>query len=147
MAVTHANNDVPEGAEHMTTTNSIDAGVAHHIGHYADAVRVPAGYDYIYVSGTPGLTPDGTVFGTITDEARQAWRNVADILSRAGASLTDIVSVRQWLTNAEDVEAYVAVRGEFIHHEPAAMLAVVTGLVWPNIAVEIEVIAARPATG
>ena len=85
--------------------------------------------------------------GTITDEARQAWRNVADILSRAGASLTDIVSVRQWLTNAEDVDAYVAVRGEFIHHEPVAMLAVVTGLVWPNIAVEIEVIAARPATG
>jgi 2-iminobutanoate/2-iminopropanoate deaminase len=131
----------------MSTTNSIDAGVAHRIGHYADAVRVPAGYDQIYVSGTPGLTPDGTVPGTITDEARQAWRNVADILSRAGASLTDIVSVRQWLTNAEDVDAYVAVRGEFIHHEPVAMLAVVTGLVWPNIAVEIEVIAARPATG
>ena len=31
---------------------SITAGVAAHIGNYADAVRVPAGVDVIYTSGT-----------------------------------------------------------------------------------------------
>jgi hypothetical protein len=30
------------------------------------------------------------------------------------ASLSDIVSVRQWLTSAEDVRAYVEVRSKFI---------------------------------
>ena len=31
-----------------------------------------------------------------------------------GASLSDIVSVRQWLTSEEDVRAYVEVRSKFI---------------------------------
>jgi hypothetical protein len=31
------------------------------------------------------------------------------ILSRAGASLSDIVSVRRWIINAEDIKAYAAI--------------------------------------
>lgn len=129
----------------MNVPESFDAGVAHQIGHYADAVRVPAGYDQIVVSGTPGLTPDGALPGTFTEEATQAWKNVAAILERAGAKLSDIVVVRQWLISADDLKAYVAVRSEFVKHEPAFMLAVVPGLVRPEIRVEIEVVAAVPA--
>jgi 2-iminobutanoate/2-iminopropanoate deaminase len=129
----------------MPTPESFDAGVAHQIGRYADAVRVPAGHDQILVSGTPGIAPDGTLPDTMTGEATQAWQNIAEILSRAGASLSDIVGVRQWLTSAEDIAAYVAVRKDFIHHEPVFMLAVVPGLVRPEFRVEIEVIAAVPA--
>lgn len=63
----------------MAATQSFDVGVAHQIGHYADAVPVPAGLDQILVPGTPGLAPDGTVPSDVTDEAAQAWRNVAVI--------------------------------------------------------------------
>jgi 2-iminobutanoate/2-iminopropanoate deaminase len=126
----------------MTAPESFDVGVAHQIGRYADAVRVPSGYDQILVSGTPGLTADGTVPTDFTDEVAQAWRNVEAILARAGGTLADIVSVRQWLTRAENIPAYVAVRSQFVVHEPAFMLGVLTGLVRPDIAVEIEVIAA-----
>lgn len=128
----------------MKAPESFDAGVAHQIGRYADAVLVPAGYQQIFVSGTPGLTSDGTLPGDVTEESRQAWRNVAEILARAGAQLTDIVSVRQWLTDAADIPAYVAVRSEFIKHEPASMLAVIAGLVRPEMRIEVEVIAVRP---
>jgi 2-iminobutanoate/2-iminopropanoate deaminase len=38
----------------MTAAETIDAGIARQIGHYADAVWVPAGHDQILVSGTPG---------------------------------------------------------------------------------------------
>jgi 2-iminobutanoate/2-iminopropanoate deaminase len=119
--------------------------VAHQIGHYADAVRVPAGYDQILISGTPGLAPDGTVPGDFTDEATLAWLNVAEILSHAGAGLGDIVSVRQWLTNADEIPEYAAVRSQFVHHEPASMLAVIPALVRSDFKVEIVVIAARSA--
>jgi enamine deaminase RidA (YjgF/YER057c/UK114 family) len=127
----------------MTGPESIDTGVAHHIGRYADAVRVPAGYEQIILSGTPGLRADGSLPEDFTEEVRQAWANVATALARAGAGLTDIVSVRQWLTSADDIPAYVAVRKEVIKHEPAFMLAIIPGLVWPQIRVEIEVIAVR----
>ena len=128
----------------MTATESFDAGIARQIGHYADAVRVPAGYDQIVVSGTPGLAADGSLAGDMTGQATQAWQNVETILNQAGAALPDIVSVRQWLTRAEDVRAYADVRRKFISHKPAFMLGVIPGLVRPGFLVEIEVVAAVP---
>lgn len=131
----------------MTTIESFDAGVAHQIGRYADAVRVPAGYDQILVSGTPGITADGSVPDDIAGESTQAWRNISAVLSLAGASLADIVSIRQWLTDAGDIGAYVTVRSHFVKHEPASFLGVIPALVWPNLKVEVEVIAGVPASG
>jgi 2-iminobutanoate/2-iminopropanoate deaminase len=128
----------------MGTPETYDAGFSHQIGRYSDAVRVPAGRDQIIVSGTPGLDENHAIPADFADEARQAWRNVAAILEVAGASISDIVSVRQYLTRAEDIETYAAVRKEMITHEPAFMLMVVDALVWPQIHVEIEVIALAP---
>jgi enamine deaminase RidA (YjgF/YER057c/UK114 family) len=48
------------------------------------------------------------------------------------------------LTRAEDIKAYAAVRSRFLGDvRPAFMLAVVPQLVWPEILVEIEVVAAK----
>ncbi|HEY6480473.1 MAG TPA: Rid family hydrolase [Streptosporangiaceae bacterium] len=131
----------------MSGPTPIHTGIARQIGHYADAVRVPAGSDLIYLSGTPGLTPDGHLPEDFSAEARQAWRNVETALTRAGSSLADIVSVRQWLTSADLIPAYAAVRAEVIKHEPAFMLGIIPGLVWPQLRVEIEVTAVRPPAG
>jgi 2-iminobutanoate/2-iminopropanoate deaminase len=120
-------------------------GVAGHIGNYADAVRVPAGVDLIHTSGTPGLRPDGTLPEDFSEEAAQAWRNVEEALARAGATLGDVISVRQWLTDAADIPAYGAVRSSVITHQPVFMLGVIPALVWPDIRVEIEVTAALPS--
>jgi 2-iminobutanoate/2-iminopropanoate deaminase len=128
----------------MDAPETYSAGFAHRIGRYSDAVRVSAGHDQIIVSGTPGLDETGAIPAEFADEARQAWRNVTAILGKAGASISDIVSVRQYLTRPADIEAYVAVRKEMIAHEPAFMLLVVDALVWPSIHVEIEVVAVVP---
>jgi 2-iminobutanoate/2-iminopropanoate deaminase len=129
----------------MTTTNPILTGVAAHIGSYADAVAVPRGGTQVFVSGTPGLREDGIPPEDFTDEARQCWANVEKALGKAGAQLTDIVYMRQWLTSRDNVSAYLAVSKEIIHHQPAAMLSIIDGLVWPNIRVEVEVTAILPA--
>ena len=71
----------------MTAAESFDAGIARQSGHYADAVRVPAGHDQILVSGTPGLAPDGSLPGGMTGQATQAWQNIQTTLSQAGASI------------------------------------------------------------
>jgi 2-iminobutanoate/2-iminopropanoate deaminase len=129
----------------MNATQTYDAGVAHQIGRYADAIRVPADHDQIVVSGTPGLDENGNIPADFADEARQAWRNVAAILEKAGASISDIVSIRQYLTREEDIKTYVAVQREFIRHEPAAMLLVPTAMAWPEIHVEVEAVALVPS--
>jgi enamine deaminase RidA (YjgF/YER057c/UK114 family) len=97
----------------------------------------------IYTSGTPGLRSDGTLPDDFSEEAAQAWRNVEEALDRAGAQLSDIISVRQWLTDAADLPAYAAIRSSVITHQPVFMLGVIPALVWPNIRVEIEVTAIR----
>src|SRR5436305_10307026 len=66
----------------MNPPQTYDAGFSHQIGHYADASRVPADYDQIVVSGTPGLDENGNIPADFADEARQAWRNVAAILEK-----------------------------------------------------------------
>jgi enamine deaminase RidA (YjgF/YER057c/UK114 family) len=129
----------------MTTITPILTGVGAHIAPgYADAVAVSGGGTQIFVSGTPGLRDDGTPPEDFTDEARLCWANVENALGKAGAKLTDIVSVRQWLTSRDNLPAYLALFTEIIHHQPAAMLSIIDGLVWPNLRLEIEVIAILP---
>ena len=119
--------------------------MAAHIGTYADAVAVSSGRTLIFVSGTPGLREDGALPEDFTDEVRQCWANVESALGKVGAKLTDIVYMRQWLTSRDSVSAYLAVSKEIVHHQPAAMLSIVDGLVWPNLRVEVEVTAILPA--
>src|ERR1700742_2390878 len=129
----------------MTAPRPYAAGFSRQIGRYPDAIRVPAGYDQIVVSGTPGLDENGNIPADFADEARQVWRNVAAILEKAGASISDIVSVRQYLTREEDIKTYVEVRNEMITHEPAGMLLVTRAMAWPEIHVEVEAIAFVPS--
>lgn len=124
--------------------STIDQGIATQIGHHADAIVVPAGYDQILVSGTPGLDQDGDLVPDIVGQSEQAWENVTRILDAAGASISDIVFVRQWLTNESDIAGYNTVRTRYVTHRPGSMLAVVPSLVRPEFLLELEVIAARP---
>ena len=106
----------------MNALQTYDAGVSPQIGRYSDAIRVPADHDQIVVSGTPGLDENGNIPADFADEARQVWRNDAAILEKAGASISDIVSIRQYLTREEVMKTYVAVQSEMPTHEPAACL-------------------------
>ena len=74
----------------MTVLESFDAGVAHQLGLYADAVRVPAGWDQILVSGTPGLAPDGTLPAARVHRGDRGDRRRS---RRAGAGLVSLARV------------------------------------------------------
>lgn len=52
--------------------------------------------------------------------------------------------MRQWLTSRDDLPAYLALFPEIIQHQPAAMLSIIDGLVWPNLRLEVEVVAILP---
>jgi enamine deaminase RidA (YjgF/YER057c/UK114 family) len=129
----------------MTIITPILTGVAAHIGTYADAVALSGNGTQILVSGTPGLREDGTPPEDFTDEARQCWANIENALGKAGAKLTDIVYMRQWLTSRDHLWAYLTVSKDIIRHRPAAMLSIIDGLAWPDLRVEVEVTAILPA--
>jgi 2-iminobutanoate/2-iminopropanoate deaminase len=125
---------------------AVNAGIASQIGKYSDAVAVPAQARWLYVSGTPGLTPDGQCPAGITAQAEQAWKNLAAILEQGGMELRDLVKVTHYLLRTEDIMPYVEVRAKFLGDlRPASMLLVVPALVRPEFLVEVEAYAARPA--
>ena len=79
----------------------------------------------------------------ITGQSEIAWKYVVSILEKANMTVADIVKVTQYLTRAEDIAAYAKVRTRFLGEaRPASMLLVVSRLVWLEILVEVEIIAA-----
>ncbi|GHO71495.1 enamine deaminase RidA [Ktedonobacter sp. SOSP1-52] len=107
-------------------------------------VEVSGKVRWLHTSGTPGIKPDGTVPETIEEQADQAWKNILAILESAGMGVADIVKVNQYLIHAEDKSAYIQVRGRYLGEVcPAGMFSVVTELIYPEILVELEVIAAK----
>lgn len=125
---------------------TIDQGIVSQLGHYADAIVIPPGYEQILVSGVPGIDQDGDVPADITGQSEQAWENVTRILEAAGATVENIVFVRQWLTSESDIDGYLAVRTRYLNHRPGSTLAVVSALLRPGFLLQLEVIAARPAS-
>ena len=106
---------------------------------YSRAVRVGS---MVWVAGTTATGPDGLIVGRGDPAAqtRQALENVKSALERAGARLDHVVRTRIYVRNVADWETIGRVHGQYFGQvRPAATLVEVSGLVDPDMLVEIEV--------
>lgn len=119
-------------------------GVAAQIGQYSDAVAVTGNRQWLFTSGTPGITTDGTVPESVGAQAELAWKHIETMLGEAGMTMENVVKVTQYLISNADILEYAQVRRRYLGDaRPASMLLVVPALVWPEFRVEVEVIAAK----
>ena len=121
------------------------AGIARHIGTYSDAVEIVGAKRILYVSGTPGIEQDsGHLPDSFGEQADLAWQNIVRILQQANMGVEDIVKLTQHLIRREDMNAYRDIRSRYLGEcAPASMLTLLPGLVWPNMLIELEVVAAK----
>ena len=106
---------------------------------YSRAVRVGA---MVWVAGTTATGPDGRIVGPGDPAAqtRQVLENVKAALERAGARLAHVVRTRIYVRNVADWETIGRVHGQYFGQvRPAATMVEVSGLVDPDMLVEIEV--------
>jgi 2-iminobutanoate/2-iminopropanoate deaminase len=119
-------------------------GVASQIGLYSDAVEAGPNLRWLVTSGTPGLPIGAALPNDITGQSELAWQHILRMLESADMTIADIVKVTQYLTRAENIEAYAKVRSRHLGDaRPASMLLVIPQLVRPEFLVELEVTAAK----
>lgn len=122
--------------------------VAPPLGPYSHAVVVPAGAEWLVVSGQIGVDGSGEIVDGIEAQSQAAFRNLHRIVSASGFSFGDIVSTRTYLTSVEDIPVFREVRdhifAEFLPAGPyPTSTMVVARLANDRFLVEIEAVAAR----
>ncbi len=105
---------------------------------YSRAVRVGA---HVWVAGTTATGPDGKLVGVGDPGAqtRQVLANIRAALERAGAGLEHVVRTRIYVRDIRQWEAIGRAHGEYFGAiRPATAMVEVSGLVDPDMLVEIE---------
>lgn len=103
---------------------------------FSRAVRIG---DRVLVAGTAPVWPDGSCPEDVEAQARRCFQIILDALAQAGATASDVVRTRMYMTDAGDAEVIGRVHGElFGDVRPAATMVVVAGLIDPRWKVEFE---------
>jgi 2-iminobutanoate/2-iminopropanoate deaminase len=116
------------------------------IGPYAQAVMSGG---FLFSAGQIALDPDTmqVVDGGVPEQTERVFRNLEGVLAAAGLRFTDVVKTTVFLRDMADFAAMNEVYARFMgEHRPARSTVAVAGLP-RDVLVEIELVAATPATG
>ncbi len=114
---------------------------------YAQAIEMAAGARVVHVSGQVGAEVGGEIPADPARQHQLAWDNAMAILAAAGMGHTNVVDAHVYITDRAHIGLYRETRDRMLKgHMPAATLLIVAGLADERLVVEVDLVAAAPAT-
>lgn len=123
------------------------ASISPPFARYSHGIAVPAGYRLVVTSGQLGIDADAQIPPDCEAQAELCFANIAAILAEDHMTLSDVVRLNAYVTGREHMQGYMRVRDrKFPGTPPASTLVIVSGFTRSEFVVEIEAIAAAPAS-
>jgi len=124
------------------------------LGMYSHGMVAPSG-EIVVVAGQVGMDAAGRLVGPgdVVAQTKQAYANIEKVLRAAGSRMSEVVRFQTFLTHATDIDGFMRARREvFPRYYPDGVyppntILVVSRLVQPELLVEIEAMAVKPAKG
>lgn len=122
-------------------------------GLYSHGMAASAG-EIVVVAGMTGIDAAGQLAGPdVVAQTRQVFANIKAVIEAAGCTMRDVIRLQTFLTSRDDIAGFMKARADVYAEEfpggpyPTNTLLIVTGLVAPELRVEIEAMAVKPARG
>lgn len=97
--------------------------------------------DYVYVSGLVAQNEDGSfVTGSLEDEVNGAIDRIEEVMVAAGGTLSNVVNVTAYLSNAQIFPVFNAVYASRFGPVMPARATLVVGFVHPDVRVELSAV-------
>ena len=122
--------------EYITPRSPADGEVAP----FSGAVRVG---ETLYMSGTIGREPDGSIAATAEREATLVLNNIRDVLTEAGMTMDDLVFVQIFSSDVSDYDAFNGVYRTYFEQEFPARAFIGSGTLLFGARFEVQAIAVR----
>jgi enamine deaminase RidA (YjgF/YER057c/UK114 family) len=122
------------------------------LGMYSHGM-VASGGEIVVVAGQVGMDRKGRLVGPgdVAAQTKQTFENIRAVLEAAGATMGQVARFQTFLTHAADIEGFMQARREVFPRYfpdrvyPPNTILVVSRLVQPELLVEIEAMAVKPA--
>ncbi len=113
------------------------------LGIYSQAVKAE-GNRLLFISGMTARDKDGNIVGKgdMRAQTRQVLENIKAVLEKAGATFDQIVKVTVYITDMSRFKEIHEVRAQYFKKDyPASTMVQVSGLVSPEMLIEIDAVA------
>lgn len=97
--------------------------------------------DLVYVSGTVGREPDGSIPDAFDRQAHLALQEADRLLQSAGASLATVLKTTVFLPSQADFGAMNEIYAQYFHEPWPTRSTLVCALALPELRFEIEMVA------
>ena len=128
------------------------AGLGREVGPYSHAfsVDIRSFSRLVFISGQVAIDQGGNLVGAgdLRAQFLQVYTNLQLAVEAAGGTMANVVSLRTYLTRADDLPVFNECRRELYPRifpdgvYPPNTLLIVDRLVWPDLLLEIEAVAA-----